>query len=148
MSDHKVRVFFYGSYINPDALAEVDYAPTDLTVARLPGFDIRIHPLANLVPSSEGSVYGVLTTGTHRELERLYDHAEHVLGGRYLPEAVLVLTRDGHYIPALTYISHTMEDQLPDMDYLERIAGPAQAYGFPDWYIEKLRSFAPPQSAD
>jgi hypothetical protein len=26
-------------------------------------------------------------------------------------------------------------------DYIDRIAGPARAYGFPDWYVERLESF-------
>jgi hypothetical protein len=91
----KVWVFFYGSYMNLDVLAEVDYRPDTVEVARLAGWDIRIAPRANLVPSATHSVHGVLTTATHAELARLYAHAEDVLGEVYLPRAVLVETRDG-----------------------------------------------------
>jgi hypothetical protein len=107
-------------------------------VARLYGYDIRIAPLANLVPSDRHSVYGIAVTATHAELERLYAHARDVLGGVYLPEAVLVQTAEGAWLPALCYISPGMETRAPDPDYVERIVRPARALGFPAWYIERL----------
>jgi hypothetical protein len=36
----KVRVFFYGSFINRDVLARADYHPEKMDVARLDGFDL------------------------------------------------------------------------------------------------------------
>ena len=76
----KVEVFFYGSYMNRDVLAEVDLVPESWEPASLSGFDIRIAPRANLVPSPGQTVFGVLATATHRELDRLYAHARDVLG--------------------------------------------------------------------
>ena len=84
MAEPKVWTFFYGSYINPNVLREVDYVPDQVEVARLAGFDIRVRPRANLVRSYEHLVYGILATGTHRELRRLYEHAKDVLGEVYL----------------------------------------------------------------
>jgi hypothetical protein len=49
--DRKVWTFWYGSYMNPAVLAEVDLRPDSFEVGRLDGFDIRIEPLANLVRS-------------------------------------------------------------------------------------------------
>lgn len=137
----KVTTFFYGSYINFEVLKEVDLVPESYEVARLYGFDIQINPLANLVRSDRHTVYGIVTTATHAELARLYDHAEHVLGGIYLPEAVICRTADGKFVPALCYIAPSMEPKPADNDYVERIVGPARAYGFPDWYIARLESF-------
>ena len=141
MKAPEVWTFFYGSYINIDVLKEVDYVPAQYEVARLPGFDIIIRPLANLVRSDEHTVYGILATGTHAELERLYDHAENVLGGKYLPEAVLVQTLGGRWMPALTYIAPVLSGKPAAADYVERIAKPAEAYGFPSWYVERIKSF-------
>ena len=67
-----VWTFFYGSNINLGILKKVDYIPRQVHVARLHGFDIQIRPLANLVRSDQHCVYGILATGTHDELERLY----------------------------------------------------------------------------
>jgi hypothetical protein len=89
MNDERVSVFFYGSYINRGVLAEVDLAPARFDVARLPGWDIRIGPLANLAPSDQHTVYGAIATATHAEPGRLHRHAEKVLGGRDRPQASL-----------------------------------------------------------
>jgi hypothetical protein len=49
-----------------------------------------------------------VATGTYTELARLYAQAENLLGGRYLPEAVLAQTSSGRWLPALTYIAATL----------------------------------------
>lgn len=143
MNNVKVPVFFYGSYINLDVLAEVNLVPERVDVARLAGFDIRIAPLANLVPSAGDVVYGILAAATHAELERLYAHARDVLGGTYHPHPVIVETADGRSEAALCYIADALEPNAASNSYVERIVGPAREYGFPDWYLERLESFRP-----
>ncbi len=143
MEESKVWTFFYGSYMNLAVLKEVDLVPEHYEVARLSGFDIQIQPLANLVRSDQQSVYGIVATTTHHELERLYQHAEHVLGGVYLPEAVLTETKDGNLRPALCYIAPSIEPKPATNEYIDRIVAPAKEYGFPAWYIERLESFRP-----
>ncbi|HJS59465.1 MAG TPA: gamma-glutamylcyclotransferase family protein [Vicinamibacteria bacterium] len=143
MSEARVRVFFYGSYMNPSVLREVDLAPEAFEVARLDGYDIRVAPRANLVPSSERCVYGVLAEATHAELNRLYTHAKDVLGETYVPHPVLVQTKEGAWVPALCYIAPAMVDRAPDPAYVDRILQPARALGFPEWYIRRLESERP-----
>ena len=143
MKQPRVWTFFYGSYINFDVLKEVDLVPERYEVARLSGYDIEIRPLANLIRSDRHMVYGILATATHEDLKRLYDHAEHVLGGLYLPEAVNAETLDGESRPALCYIAPALAPAPASDDYIERIAGPAREFSFPAWYIERLESFRP-----
>ena len=139
----KVWTFFYGSYMNFEVLKEVGLAPEHLEVARLHGFDVVIRPRANLVRSGRDCVYGIVATATHAELERLYAHARQILGEVYLPEAVLVETLDGNWRPALCYMAPAMEARPASAEYVERIVGPAKAFGFPDWYVRHLESFRP-----
>lgn len=141
MIEPLIWIFFYGSNINPHVLKEVDYTPGEYKVTRLPGFEHNIRPLTNLHRSDRHTVYGVVATGTHAELARLYDHAENILGGRYLPEAVLVETMSGRWMPALTYIAPQLSGAPAEADYVDRMAKPAKAYGFPAWYIEQIESF-------
>ena len=143
MKQPRVWTFFYGSYINLNVLNEVDLVPEQYEVARLNGFDIQIRPLANLVRSDQHCVYGILTAATHDELKRLYTHAEHVLGGVYLPEAVLAVTLDRKWRSALCYISPSMDAEPAANDYIDRIVGPAKEYRFPTWYIDRLERFRP-----
>jgi hypothetical protein len=142
-SEPRVWAFFYGSYMSFQVLAEAGYAPGEWEVARLAGFDIVIRPRANLVRSDEHSVYGILATATHADLERLYAHAKDILGEVYLPEAVLAQTREGKWRPALCYIAPTMDTRPAANDYIDRIAGPARDFGFPDWYVRRIESFRP-----
>jgi cation transport regulator ChaC len=141
MDEREVWVFFYGSYINFAVLAEVGLRPQRWEIARLAGFDIRIAPRANLVPSDEHCVYGIVAAATHEQLAWLYAHARDVLGETYLPEAVLVQAQDGKWLPALCYICPEMEPRPADPEYVERIAAPARAYGFPAWYIVRIEGF-------
>jgi hypothetical protein len=138
-----VWTFFYGSYINLNVLREVNYVPEKWEVARLAGFDIRIQPRANLVRSDQHSVYGILATGTHAELNRLYAHAKDVLGETYLPEAVLAEARDGKYKSALCYVCPAMDSRPATNEYVDRIVVPAREYGFPFWYLQRLEAFRP-----
>jgi len=141
MAEATVWTFFYGSFMNLAVLKEAGCVPQRHEVAKLHGFDIRIQPLANLVRSDQHYVWGVLALTTHEELRRLYDYAQHHLGGTYLPEPVLVETRDGTYRPALCYIAPSLAARTPSNDYIDRIVGPARQYGFPAWYIARLESF-------
>ena len=115
--------------------------PERWKVARLDGSDIRIQPRASLIRSDQHSVYGIVATATHAELARLYAHARDVLGEVYLPEAVLVQTLAGLWRPALCYICPEMVSRPAHNAYVERIAGPARDFGFPNWYIARLDRF-------
>lgn len=137
----KAWTFWYGSYMNPAVLAEVNLRPDSFEVGRLDGFDIRIEPLANLVRADGSAVYGVLAQATHEELDRLYAHARNVLGAIYLPEAVLVQTRDLAWRTALCYIATAMQPRPAERAYVERILQPARDLGFPSWYVKKLEGF-------
>ena len=141
MPEAKIWVFFYGSYMNRAVLREVGLAPEGWEAASLPGFDIRIAPRANLVRCSEHTVYGVLATATHAELDRLYAHARDELGEVYLPEAVLTQARDGTWRPALCYIASDMVERRADPAYVDRILQPARQLGFPASYLARLESF-------
>jgi hypothetical protein len=138
MAQPRVRVFFYGSFINRRVLAEGGFVPERVEAARLWGFDIRIQPLASLVRSDRHCVYGILCEATHAELARLYGQA---WVGTYLPEAVLVEGEGGRLLPALCYLAPSPPVAPAAGDYLDRIIGPAREYGFPEWYLARLESF-------
>ena len=143
MTERKVDVFFYGSFINLRVLQQVDYAPNSTEIAKLSGFEIVIAPLANLARSDNACVYGILTTATHDELGRLYTYARDGLGETYRPEAVLTQTADKRWCPALCYVAHEMAPTQADPEYVERIAKPARKFGFPGWYVDHIESFGP-----
>lgn len=86
---------------------------------------------------------GIVTTATHQELQRLYTHAQQVLGEVYLPEAVLTESMSGQWRAALCYIAPQMSAKAAERAYVERILRPAKEFRFPDWYIERSENFQP-----
>src|SRR5262245_33475515 len=143
MSEPEVWVFFYGSYMNRAVLAEVDLRPKNWVPARLEGFDLRIGPRANLVRAPGRTVFGVLATATHSQLERLYAHARVVLGEVYLPEAVTAIDSAGSTRSALCYIAPEMRESPAEAAYVGRILAPLRELGAPDEYLERVAGFLP-----
>jgi hypothetical protein len=140
--ERKVWVFLYDSYINRDLLNEVDISLDFFDIAKVTGFDIIIQPHANLIASFEKSIFGVLTSLSHTELERLYkDHVQAVLDEVYLPIAVQVQLLDGSFQPALCYIAPRMKGRPPENEYIDLIVHAAREYEFPKSYIKHLESF-------
>lgn len=141
MAVPEVWVFFYGSYIRFDVLRDRGFVPRRWEVGCLPGFDIRMAPLANLVPDPGRAVCGILVQATHAELALLYDNVQNTHGQRYLPLAVLVETGGGSWRPALCYVcleNGTRADQPPQREYVDAILQAARTHCFPDWYLQRL----------
>ena len=140
----RIAVFFYGSFMRREVLARGGFVPETIETARLGGFDIDCCPHAYISRSGQHSIYGVLVSATHQELERLYS-MDGV--GVFLPEAVLVETSDGGLRPALCYIPPAHGGKPADPEYVGHLAVAARAYGFPDWYVAKLAALARPQES-
>ncbi|MBV9209349.1 MAG: gamma-glutamylcyclotransferase [Acidobacteria bacterium] len=136
MDETRVRVFFYGTFMNPSVLAEYGIPETEVVPAKLKGFKLSIRPRANLERDDRSIVYGSIARLTHAELSNLYTHLEEHFKLKYLPEAVLAETFDGAFAPALCYIAPHIEDAAPDTDYVKHLAADVRAIGLPEWYAE------------
>lgn len=107
-----------------------------LEVATLEGFDIALSPSATLVPSAKGVVYGVLAELTKEELDVLYspDWLKN-----YKATSVKVKRRNGQEVVASCYIAPSHPNSPSKPDYVARLIETAKEYGFPSWYVERLR---------
>ena len=144
LRSNEIWTFFYGSNMDLGVLKSVDYRPLRVEAARLSGYDIVIAPLANLVPSDQSCVYGILASGTHEELDRLYGrYGQDKLGATYLPYPVVCETLDARQVSALCYLCPSMEPAATNDVYLDKITGPARDFDFPEWYINRLEAFRP-----
>jgi hypothetical protein len=133
-----ISVFFYGSFMRPDVLANSDVHPASFDIARLSGYDIALDPHANLYPHPFECVYGILIRASHAQLDRLYGTNG---VGAFLPEAVLVTVNDARWLPALCFIPPSRNKQGPDPAYLERLIEAAHIRGLPPDYIARLEKF-------
>ena len=88
----QVTVFFYGLFIDPDALEAKGLRRLDVRRAPVDGFELRLAERATLVSVKEGRVHGMIMRLTHTEIDQLYSEPS-VL--EYRPEPVLVELGDG-----------------------------------------------------
>jgi hypothetical protein len=136
MSDRRVDAFFYGLFMDVDALRESDVAPSDPRRAYVDGFSLRIGRRATLVPSPGARAYGMLIALTHAELDRLYTAPGLDL---YRPEAVLVHPLAGLAVPALCYNlprGPALHERNPE--YAARLQRVLEKLNFPAAYIASV----------
>ena len=139
----RIKVFFYGTFMDPTVLAEYGVI-TDVTVpAKVSGFELRIQPRVNLVPCEEACVYGTVSSVTHDDLEKIYSNLERNFGLKYLPEAVLaeLLQAVPQFEPALCYIASHMTPGPASPDYVKELAECVRALNFPESYAKHIESF-------
>ena len=142
MSARKIQVFLYGASINLDALVKEGLKKRAFAPASLAGFDLMIQPFTNIVESGDGIVFGILANFTHAEIDKLINaHTPKLAEYTYSPEPVIVRTRGGKIVPALTFLADGMPSSQADNAYIDRILKPAKNYGFPGWYLERIESF-------
>ena len=92
-----------------------------------------------MVEDAGRCVYGILVDVPANKVRALYDRdwVRHYNG-----ESVMAVQGNGERVPALCYISSPDTHSPASAEYVERIAGPAQAYGFPEDYVDRIRRFS------
>ena len=137
MNDRRLNVFFYGLFMDKEILTAKGIQPSDIQVASLKGFALRIGQRAALVPEESGRVHGVVMSLTHDELEKLYSEP----GVRvYRPEPVLVELNAGEIIAALCFnlVEPPPKDEH-NAEYAAKLRDVAKRIGLPADYITSIR---------
>lgn len=102
-----IHVFFYGLFMDVEALRANRFDPGDPRHAVVKGMMLCIGERATLVPEPSGSIPGVVMTLRHDEIDRLY--AEPSVAD-YRPEAVMVEIHDGSIVAALCFNLPALSD--------------------------------------
>jgi hypothetical protein len=136
MAGRRVPVFFYGLFMDADALRKKGVQPMNPRRCRVSGFRLRIGKRAALVPEPEASVFGILMELTHGEIERLYAEP----GVReYRPEAVIAELEDGARIPALVFnLPEPAGPEAANREYAQQLRDLARRLGLPPDYLEQI----------
>ena len=98
--ERRVEVFFYGLFMDGDALRENGFHPANARQASVEDMALHLGERATLIPERGGRVHGMLMNLTHAELDRLY--AEPSVEA-YRPEPVIASLRDGTIVAALCF---------------------------------------------
>jgi thiol-disulfide isomerase/thioredoxin len=137
--DHAARrlnVFFYGLFMDQDLLREKRLSPTNVELASVSGYGLRIGRRAGLVRRELETVYGMVMALTPAELTRLYGD-----GGfqDYQPMAVLGRLKDGSLIPALCYnppVPPAANER--NSEYATRLRAVGHKVGLPEEYLQSI----------
>jgi gamma-glutamyl AIG2-like cyclotransferase len=132
----RVQVFFYGLFMDVDALRAKGADPVHVRRAQITGFVLRIGQRATLVHHPGARVHGVVMDLTHDEMDRIYAEP----GVReYRPEAVIAEFDDGTHMPALCFnlIAAPRPDEKNE-EYARRLREVAARAGLPASYVASI----------
>jgi hypothetical protein len=132
----RIAIFFYGLFMDADALRSKGVDPTNIRRSTVRGFSIRIGQRAALVPNAGGHICGLVMDLSHEEIDRLYaDPTLHV----YRPEAVVCELDEGISVPALCFnlpIAPFPHERNPE--YASKLKELARRLGLPQSYIDTI----------
>ena len=132
----RVVLFFYGLFMDDSLLREKGVTPRDVRIASVDGFALVIGARATLVPTANRTVYGVVCSLTHSEVDALYSEASVSI---YRPEAVLARVEDGSIVPALCFnLPATPSSSERNADYAARLRTLAERIGLPPRYVSSI----------
>lgn len=135
--ERRVDVFFYGLFMDADALRGKGLHPDDIRQARVDGMALRLGDRATLIPDPAAWVYGVLMGLPHSELDRLY--AESSVQA-YRPEPVIAKLADGALVPAPCFnLPAPPENDRGNPEYAIKLQAVARRLGLPDDYVVSIR---------
>jgi hypothetical protein len=134
--ERSVDVFFYGLFMDENALREKGFRPANARQASVDGFSLRLGTRATLIPDPAKRVHGMLMSLTHRELDQLY--AEPSVAA-YRPEAVIARFPEGGNIAALCFNLPMVPAAVEfNSDYAARLQAVARKLGLPESYIDTI----------
>jgi hypothetical protein len=132
-----IDVFFYGLFMDADALRARGMHPESIRAARVCDFALRIGQRATLVPSVGSEVHGFVMGLSHPEIEALYSDSS---VRAYRPEAVIAELVDGRTCPALCFNLATPPDPLEgNAQYAEKLRELGRRLKLPARYIETIQ---------
>ena len=137
MGEQRVDAFFYGLFMDVDLLRAKGAAPATVQPAAAPGYALRIGNRATLVADAASVAHGMLMQLSHEDIDKLYSEPSVSM---YRPEAILVLTSDGTWTPALTYnLTAEPAPEERNADYARKLRELAQRLRLPAEYIATIR---------
>ena len=136
MNPRRIDVFFYGLFMETDALRAMGARPANPRIGRVDGFALRIGRRATLTPESGSQVYGIVTELTHAEIQLIYSEpGVH----DYRPEAVTVELDDGTGLPALCFmLPKAPGAEEVNQEYARRLRDLALRLGLPPGYVNAI----------
>jgi hypothetical protein len=137
MEPRRITVFFYGLFMDAEALRTKGLHPNNARPAQVQGMALRIGKRAALTVSPASCTYGILMDLTHSEIDQLYAESSVAM---YRPEAVMAKVADDSRVAALCFnlpSAPAKEEENPG--YAAKLREVARRLGLPASYVDSLR---------
>ncbi len=132
----QVTIFFYGLFMDPEALEAKGLRPSRPRQAFVERFALILAARATLRPGGEGRVYGTIMRLTHAEVDQLYSEPS---VAAYRPEPVLARLTDGTAELALCFnLPAAPQGPIGNPEYAAALQAVARKIGLPDEYIAEI----------
>ena len=137
MDSRPINVFFYGLFMDAEALRANGFHPVNARQACVPGMSLQIGRRATLIPDPARCAYGFVIGLSHPEVEQLY--AEPSVAA-YRPEAAIAQLMDRSCLAALCFnLPPSDEPVQANPEYAERLRVVANRLGLPADYAASIR---------
>jgi hypothetical protein len=137
MDSRPINVFFYGLFMDAEALRANGFHPVNARQACVPGMSLQIGRRATLVPDPARCAYGFVIGLSHAEVERLYTEPS---VAAYRPEAVIAQLMDRSCLAALCFnLPPSDEPAQANPEYAEKLRVVADRLGLPADYAASIR---------
>ncbi len=132
----RVSVFFYGLFMDAEALRARGVDPVNPRRGSVPGFALRVGERATLVPDPGGRAHGVLVDLSHDEIDRLYAESSVRV---YRPEAVIAELDNAVRVPALCFnLPVPPRPGEANEEYARTLRDLARRLGLPAEYVDGI----------
>jgi len=133
----KTDVFFYGLFMGEALLRAKGIPSPNLRIASVPGFQLLMGHRAPLIPVPGKSVFGVVASLSHSELEQLYSEPS---VQTYKAEAVLAHILNGERVAVLCFnLLDAPSDDEHNPEYAAKLRALAERLQFPLEYISSIQ---------
>jgi hypothetical protein len=137
MDSRSIDVFFYGLFMDAEALRANGFHPTGVRRASVSGMALQIGRRATLVRDAAKCVHGFVIGLSQEEVQRLY--AEPSVAA-YRPEDVIAQFADQSCVAALCFnLPPTDAAAEANPQYAEKLRAVANRLGLPADYIASIR---------
>lgn len=135
------RVFFYGLFMDPLLLQQQGFAPEQVQLARLDGYQLKIGARATLVANANSCAWGTLMQLSKAQLQQLYqgDGVQDYRPISVEPHLVAEPSHGG--ISAQTYVLPESLLAGSNSEYASKLAEVAHRLNLPISYIEEIKAW-------
>ncbi|MEZ5758949.1 MAG: gamma-glutamylcyclotransferase family protein [Emcibacteraceae bacterium] len=135
----RVKVFYYGLFMDPDLLREQGLNPDKPVIARLDHYELRLGERATMLPKSGSEVWGTVMSLNEQELKSLYTPPS---VADYKPRQIEYHTENGDKLNAVTYILPEGYPLSPpkNANYAKKLLTICKKMNIPPFYCDHVRA--------